>query len=558
MVRRVCFLGLLLCGLMTAPRGEADGPGPTPSNVRRVAPPALPVPPGVPASLAIDPPAPMVSLRVRVPAEAAAGRELTYRIIAENTSLAAAHHVTVRIPLPAGSRFVRATPEPTETKPALLWKFGSLAPRARRKIALVVVPDGGSDLSCCARVQFEHGQCVRTRVLGSRPPGVAPSPPAVVPPAPPPRPTPAPPSVPVLQLRKAGPKSAARYDMLSYKLVVSNTGRATAKNVVVEEALPEGLDFANSKPSTSGDNPLVWKLGDLAPGAAREVEYQAIAKVRADKAILARLVTLECKALVRADGGLKRELVSSVRVGQPSFAIEMLGPKQRFVGRPATFLITVSNPGSWPATNIQLVDELPQMDSRTPAKPSGLLFLEASEGGQFVNNEVRWNLGTLVAGESRTVRLTIRASRAGTLKNVCIGTADRGLIEQGLATTEFDSPSGLEIDKERDKLTVGQETTVTLRIYHGGKPGKAALKASATLPEGLQLVEVKEPPGSTVAGQKIDFPEARDFAAGQERRAILRVRATKPGSQRIDVEARAGALAAKGDETVPVLPAGLP
>src|SRR5262245_3928373 len=43
-----------------------------------------------------DPPTPVVSIRVRVPAIASAGQELEYRLCVENASRAAAHHVTVR------------------------------------------------------------------------------------------------------------------------------------------------------------------------------------------------------------------------------------------------------------------------------------------------------------------------------------------------------------------------------------------------------------------------------------------------------------------------------
>src|SRR5947209_5271854 len=112
------------------------------------------LPPGPPARLppgpapapadprAADPPVPTVSVRVRVPAEAVPGEELTYRITVTNCSRAAAHHVTVRNPLPGGVRFVRATPEPTEMSPVLLWKLGTLAPCARKEITLIVNPTG--------------------------------------------------------------------------------------------------------------------------------------------------------------------------------------------------------------------------------------------------------------------------------------------------------------------------------------------------------------------------------------------------------------------------------
>ena len=70
------------------------------------------------SSCPVDPPTPVVKIRVRVPATALANEEIEYRIGVENTSsAAAAHHVSVHNPLPANARFVRAEPEPAAREP---------------------------------------------------------------------------------------------------------------------------------------------------------------------------------------------------------------------------------------------------------------------------------------------------------------------------------------------------------------------------------------------------------------------------------------------------------
>jgi uncharacterized repeat protein (TIGR01451 family) len=55
-----------------------------------------------------DPPVPVVAIRVRVVAAAAPEQEIQYRICVHNVSVADAHHVLVRNPLPPNARFVRA------------------------------------------------------------------------------------------------------------------------------------------------------------------------------------------------------------------------------------------------------------------------------------------------------------------------------------------------------------------------------------------------------------------------------------------------------------------
>src|SRR5262245_31330023 len=74
------------------------GPGPA-------RPPAAPMVPGSPSPSPVDPPTPVVALRVRVPASIGPNQEIEYRIIVENRSNADAHRVTVRDTLPANARF---------------------------------------------------------------------------------------------------------------------------------------------------------------------------------------------------------------------------------------------------------------------------------------------------------------------------------------------------------------------------------------------------------------------------------------------------------------------
>src|SRR5262249_37635628 len=154
------------------------------------------------------------------------------------------------------------------------------------------------DIRNCARVQFEHGQCVLTRI-----------------------------GRPALRLRKTGPAQALLYDAVTFRLEVTNTGAADATDVVLTDTLPEGLLFLTSKPSTSGTNPLTWKLGTLRPGQSRQVEYQVSAM---------KTGSFDNRAVAEAAGGLRQEAAHTVRVGEVKLAVSKAGPRRRLVNRPAT------------------------------------------------------------------------------------------------------------------------------------------------------------------------------------------------------------------------------
>src|SRR5262245_52597950 len=92
---------LLGCGLTA---GRADGPCCMP-----IVPPAIlelpcgpgpvclpPLPPPLPPPCPIDPPVPIVTVKVRVPACTPPGQDIEYRICVENCSPGDAHHVVIK------------------------------------------------------------------------------------------------------------------------------------------------------------------------------------------------------------------------------------------------------------------------------------------------------------------------------------------------------------------------------------------------------------------------------------------------------------------------------
>lgn len=509
---------------------RAGSPGEDPSApLRPIAAPATPAPaPG-------DPPVPSVAIRVRVPAESAADRELTYRLIAENCSKASANHVAVRVTLPAGAaKVVRANPTPSETEPILLWKLGTLAACEKREITLVVMPTGPEEIALCARVQFEHGQCVRTRVAKAGPG-----------PAPPTAPDRTPPlsDKPTLQICKTGPTEALLYDYLKYKIEIRNPGRVAIRNVVVRDTLPKGVNFMTAKPPEKTQDPPTWQLAEIAPGNTAVIEYDVVAK---ETGTLTSVASVEAAGLDRQEGR------HTLRVGQPRLAIVKKGPASRGVGRLTTYLLTVSNPGDMPATNVQVVDELvtDKIEANT------FEFVGATGGGRHEAGKVRWDLGTLAPGTKRTVQLVIRSRRAGGFVNVCTATADRGLIEQGKAETTFTAADKLavEIDPDVHPLEVNQVGTIVVRVHNGSRANETNVAAVLTLPEGLKFVALPDVKYE-VKGRSIVLPK-RNIEAGKDAQVVLRVQAEKAGVHKLGVEVTSDAspTPVKTEEPLTVVP----
>jgi uncharacterized repeat protein (TIGR01451 family) len=453
---------------------------PSPEPPLASGPPAVLIPGGSPHP--DDPPVPIVALRVRVPATAGLGQEVEYYLCVENCSAAAAHHVLVRNPLPANARFVRANPEPAAKEPELLWQLGTLEPGARREILLVLVPTGPGDLKNCARVQFEHGQCVCTRI-----------------------------AQPGLQLEKQGPREAAVNDTLTFQLIVTNTGATELSGVIVTDSLPAGLEHA------SRQNALRWDVGTLAPGQSRSLEYQVVAK------LAGRLCN---RSVAVADGGLRREAESCVTVGEAKLTLAKSGPERRYVNNAAAYQLTVRNAGTLPLTNVVLVDPVPAHMSYV-----------SNRGGRLVGTEVRWAIGTLAPGESRTVDVVLKAQSAGKICNRASATGDRGLKAEAEACTEFVGVSALlmEVVDTDDPVAVGGETSYIILVRNQGSIPATSIRIEADVPEEMEVFRVTGPADHLMDGRKLRFKHFNLPPQGQARFEVF-VKAKAPGDVRFRVD----------------------
>jgi uncharacterized repeat protein (TIGR01451 family) len=450
--------------------------------------PALPpVVPGVPG----EPPVPVVAIRVQVAAETQAGQDIEYRLHVVNQSRAAAHHVTVRNPVPNNARFVRAEPAPGVTEPELVWRLGTLQAGQAREIVLALRPTGG-DVSSCARVSFEHGQCVTTRIAR-----------------------------PALSVRKSAPAQVVLYDPVTFRIEVVNTGPAPLGDVVVTDILPRELRYETSTPAPDRRELLTWTLGTLAPGERKVIEYRAITLQEG---------TFSNRAVVTGAGGLREEAVSRVTVGRARLSLSMVGPDRRYANLPAVYELTVSNPGTAPASNVTVSNPL----------PANTRFLNASDGGMLVEGEVRWSLGTLAAGAKRTVKLQLAAQAAGEATNRATARADRELSAQAEARTVFQGVAGLSAQlRDRDPLEVGQEGEYELVVRNTGTGDATELKVTATVPAQLQVTDTQGPGKATAQEGRVSY-EAVTLKAGEEVRYRIYARALKAGDVRfrVDVEAK--------------------
>jgi uncharacterized repeat protein (TIGR01451 family) len=427
-----------------------------------------------------------------VPASSGPGQRLEYRLCVENSSRAAAHHVTVRNPIPEHARFVEANPKPTREGNELFWRLGTLEGCACREIALVLEPTGGGDVRNCARVQFEHGQCVTTRI-----------------------------SRPQVRVSKSGPTQATLNQTVTFRLQVTNTGSVPVRDLTLADVLDAGLEYPSEPPpAAGGKQQLTWDIKSLAPGQTETRTYQAVAKKEGK---------LCNTAEVSGPGGVYDRATQCVTVGASALSLDLTGPDEALARRPARYNLSVGNRGTLPAANVRVV--LPV--------PAGVDFVEASPGGEFRDGQVSWFVGPLAAAaRPRSLWVRLVAPSPGEVMFRGTATADGGLRYSAQMTTTFTGGSGLTFLTEPDEnpVFVGGETGVTVTVINQGSEAARGVQLTVVVPPELRVVSRSGPDGQAVAGGggTITFDKLAELGPQKEARYRVMLSPLKAGDVRLE------------------------
>jgi len=265
---------------------------------------------------------PVVSPKLRLtksgPAAATKCDPITYTMVVTNTGTGVVRDVTITDPLPEG--LVGPNGERT-----LTYNAGSLDAGQSREFTATVNATRSGRYSNKAMAESSMGISTESEMVAT-----------VV-------------TAPVLAISKdcEGTEYVGRD--LDYSVTVRNTGDGPARDVVVTDTLPAGVSFVSASDGGSASgNSIVWNIGTLEPNAARTVNATvspgAVGTYRnsvSARAYCADNVSDTCESVV---SGIPAILLEVVDIEDP---IE--------VGNNETYIITVTNQGSAPDTNVQIV-----------------------------------------------------------------------------------------------------------------------------------------------------------------------------------------------------------
>jgi uncharacterized repeat protein (TIGR01451 family) len=416
------------------------------------------------------------------------GEEFTIYLHVTNVTDLPLRDVVVTEKLPAAMELSHTDPQASISGDVATWKMDRLGPGQTAKLAICGKATGPGQLVGCTDVAYKPAWvCVALTAVQ-----------------------------PDLAVTKTGPEQVILCDPIVYTLRVSNSGSGVAKDVVVTENLPEGLE------TFDGKSEVEIAVGDLPAGKYKEYTVRVRPLKTGDYTNVAH---------ARAADGLKSKSAPvTVRVRNPQLVIRKSAPDVRYIGRNVTMTIEVSNVGTAPAEGVVVRDEIPQNAE----------FVDASAGAQVSGKNVTWNLGDIGVDQKAVVRLTVKPTAKGELRSVASATAEctRGSGEsvtrvEGIAALLLET---IDVD---DPVEVGGQTTYRITVTNQGSATATNVAITAMLPGQEEFVSADGPTAheltgtSTVKFQPVSALEPKDSVTFN-----VTIKATAPGDVRFRTELR--------------------
>jgi uncharacterized repeat protein (TIGR01451 family) len=329
-----------------------------------------------------NPTTPSLSLQRSGPSAVKGGQTFTYEITVRNMGQATAEQAKLEEKLPAGSRFIDATPPATQHGDTLSWTLVNLAPGAEERVVVQAQATRDGEWAAEATLISSVSAVHRAAVT----------------------------ETPTLPLVVTNPASVTVGQPVTFAIRVTNATASTIHGSVVHVKLSPGLQHLQGE-ATEGP------VGDLAPGESRDFKLEVMTlKTGAMTADVTFLSNESMLAVYQA---------SVMAVEQTRLLLQQTGPLRVPLHSGQDYKLEVCNKTSGDLHDVTIVNVLPE----------GLQFVRGDAVARFnaATRTIEWHLGTLAPGDARNAVFHAQMDQAGPHVNRLTVRCAEG-IETGLTT----------------------------------------------------------------------------------------------------------------------------
>ncbi len=189
----------------------------------------------------------------------------------------------------------------------------------------------------------------------------------------------------------------------------------------------------------------------------------------------------------------------------PSIVIQKRAPAEVKVGKPASFVVHVQNVGAVEALNVEVHDRV----------PAGMKLIDASPSPVQQGDLLLWQIGSMPAGDERTITMQLVPEQEGEL-----GSVARVSFEAAASVRTISTRPELKIVQRvpEQGVLIGQQLEIELEVSNPGSGAATGVVLQEDVPEGLEHPK----------GRQLDNAIGT-LAPGEVRRQVLRLRAVSPG-----------------------------
>ena len=342
-------------------------------------------------------------------------------------------------------------------------------------------------------------------------------------------------------------------ETFTYSLDFGNTGSGALSTVELRAYLPPGVTVSSISDggTDTGNGEIVWNEGSLGVGESRHREVTVVSNVD-----IAAGQILKTTARLRFDGGLEldQEAENVVTVTSPDVPLQVdigTSANPAVADEYLLYTITISNISLLPVDDVSVQIRVPEQlsfNAYKDAEPN------VSSGCATCNPslESTWNLGTLAAGESRTITVNalVDSVLSGTLISLPLRVTATGMedtIDLLKTVAVFNSPAAeLALSASTDPVTANETFTYSLDFGNTGSGALSTVELRAYLPPGVTVSSISD--GGTDTGNGEIVWNEGSLGVGESRHREVTV--TADGSAAGDILALDAELTHTGGNEV--------
>lgn len=335
---------------------------------------------------------------------------------------------------------------------------------------------------------------------------------------------------PKLSIESAVPGQSLVDEPVGVRFTVTNPGTGDASGVVISGDLPKGLTTLDGQTAVKID------VGSLPAGATREFTVQVKGTETGAHAL---------KAVATSGDGLTAEAgEAKLEVRRAKLELQAQAAADWLLDRPLACTLKVKNAGDGDARNAKVEVTLAE----------GITYIGASETVVAAAGTIRWDLGTLAAGQERTLELKVGASKAAEVELAAKASADFAEAAATAAKTRFQGVAALslEVVDNEDPIAVGSEVTYTIVVRNQGSAAARNVRVECATEEGMALASADgatKREGSGEPAKSFAFVSLDTLAPGQSATWWVKVKAEKAGDVRFRASVTSGDMERPVGET---------